>query len=210
MLNLPEVTLLGIDSFAPQRTANAMKLAMREVTFQEVALVTCNAFHNQDFGVRTLPILTTNERKERERFMVTRLSEVFGTSYCLHIEWDARLANPGAWHAQWLAYDYIGAPWRYPQRIMQWKVTKDCCVGNMGFALVSKRLADALPGLPEPPTNFVSDVHLCVGLRPALESMGMRFAPESVALKFSCEDKKYTDQFGWHGKLTARLNQFPL
>lgn len=210
MLNLPEVTLVGIDSFAPQRTANAMKLAMRQATFQEVALVTCKTFHNQDFGVRTLPILTSSDRQERERFMVTQLTKAFSTSYCLHIEWDSRLANPAAWHASWLSYDYIGAPWRYPQQIRQWRVTKECCVGNMGFSLVSKRLADALCTFPEPPPNFVSDVHLCVGLRPALEKMGMRFASESVALKFSCEDKTYTDQFGWHGKLTAKINRFPL
>lgn len=127
------------------------------------------------------------------------------------MEWDSGIRNGTAWDDGWLAYDYIGAPWEFPKSNEFPPCHAGNCVGNFGFALVSKRFLEAVSRYPVTPEQArLSDVWMCRALRPLLESQGMRYAPLDVALKFSCENRRYTNQFGWHGRLTAKMNGWTL
>lgn len=213
-LALPCVTLVAIDSFKPMRTLRAMMAAKEQATFADSVLVTHAAAKVPEQWVSLLPALPSDVRIERERYMITRITEAFSTGHCLNIEWDAGIKNPEAWNPEWLKFDFIGAPWRHGNKMPGFPmITKDNCVGNTGFSLMSKRFANALAEISTP-TDYelgrASDTYICTTLRPKLEAMGLQFAPEIVAARFSCEDRQYTGQFGWHGKGTAKLNGFKL
>lgn len=210
-LRLPMVTLVGVDTWRPLHTLRALRNANTIVEFADTVLVTMPAAKTHLNGCRILGAINDSARVERERFLLTRLSETFSTPYCIHMEGDAAIRNPSAWDTAWLAYDYIGAPWTYPRKFHgKYPVTAERCVGNLGFSLLSKRLTDALSRC-QPPTDAqanISDVYLCLELRDELEKQGLRFAPESMAAQFSCECRPYTNQFGWHGAITAEMNKF--
>src|SRR6201981_3554208 len=63
------------------------------------------------------------------------------TDHFLLIQWDGHAVNGDAWTDEFLAYDYIGAPW--PQHPEEYRV------GNGGFSLRSKRLARCLAENPD-------------------------------------------------------------
>lgn len=211
MLSLPNVTVVGIDSYMPMRTLSAMLSTLLLINVPRLVLVTNRIFNVSNPRVKILPLLPTKDRADRERFMVTRITEAFETSHCLHMEWDSRVVNPSAFKQDWFQYDYIGAPWKYPMKVLDYPIcTTENCVGNSGFSLISKKFADALARVSNPSRRDISDNYVCLKLRPSLEGMGLRFAPESVAERFSCEDRRYSGQFGWHGKGTAKINHFSL
>lgn len=85
-------------------------------------------------------------------------------------------------------------------------------MGNLGFALVSKRFSQAVDecGEPTPEEARMSDVYMCRVLRPKLEALGIKFAPEGVAARFACEGRFFSGQLGFHGVGTAEMNGFRL
>lgn len=212
-LSLP-ITLLAIDTFAPNITLNALVACRREVTFKRVVMV-CRrgvslVLGDRD-GIHPEPVDVSNDRVEREKLLIFHMHEFFDTSHCLHVEHDARIANPLAWRDEWLQYDFIGAPWPYPydeDGFPPCNATN--CVGNYGFALISRRFCKAVASVAQPTDREarISDAYICRTLRPALEDLGIKFAPEEVAERFSCENRYYSGQFGWHGRGTAALNGF--
>lgn len=145
------------------------------------------------------------------------------TSHYLRIEADSAVLNPYAWDNYWLDYDYIGAPWTphdepgYPPCDGETNA-----VGNAGFSLQSVKYARAIReaydnaggvshSLPDggDPRRHNSDVWPCRVMRPWLEQeRGIMFAPVDVAWKFSCENRIYAGQFGFHGKHTAEINNW--
>jgi hypothetical protein len=77
-----------------------------------------------------------------------------------------------------MEWDYVGAP------VRDWGKWP---VGNGGFSLRSRKFLDAAAALaPAGCNRRVEDYHLCIERREELEQAGMRFAPEEVALRFSC------------------------
>lgn len=213
-LDLPQVTLVAIDSFHPQRTLKAMLATMALATFADAVLVTSAPFDTQGTGIRNVAVLPTDARIERERFMITRITETFSTPFCLNMEWDACLRNPQGWNPEFLEYDFIGAPWPIGMRVPGYpRIDHSCSVGNTGFCLMSKKFADTLTQASKPTEHEVSkasDIYVCVTLRPTLEALGIRFAPRGLASRFSCEGTRYSGQLGWHGTGTAALNRFRL
>jgi hypothetical protein len=109
------------------------------------------------------------------RFMVKALGDCIETDFALVVQYDGYVLNGRRWRAEFLDYDYIGAPWSRGG------------VGNGGFSLRSLRLLKALRDrriaelVPE-------DVAICTTYRGLLESeYGIRFAPVDVAARFSFE-----------------------
>lgn len=213
MLNLPKITLLGIDCIHPVKTLKAMRFSMRQVKFSEAVLVTDCADRFvveacEKAGVKPVHHVT-DERIDHERDMLKYTPEWFDTEYCLYQEWDAAVMNPRAWKSWFMDYDYIGAPWvlgmteqGYPE-CEEWN-----CVGNGGFALKSKRFAEAISRLVDDadPLVALSDVWMCRTVRKQMAMIGMKYAPESLAENFSCEDRFYSGQFGLHGDNTIKMN----
>jgi len=109
----------------------------------------------------------------------------------LFVEWDGYVVHPDAWKQGFMEYDYIGAKWS--------AYSDGVNVGNSGFSLLSHKLLKALAEQQLPFNGrWAVDVLIC---RSALEHQhGIRFAPESVAVKFSYEHEAPPwPTFGFHG-----------
>lgn len=152
-------------------------------------------------------------------YLLSQVVNFIDTSHYLHIQADGYILNPSAWDSTYLNYDYIGAPWaHHPNHY--WPphnpVGPHNSVGNGGFSLRSVKLGRLVQRIYThllksksftPDYWRLEDCFMCRDLRPKLEEYGCVFAPEEVALKFSCENKPYTNQFGFHGKSTMGMNK---
>lgn len=136
-------------------------------------------------------------------FVVYCLKEYIETDYCLIVQQDGWALNADNWRDQWFDYDYVGAP-------AYTGVEKNPVIGyvynplfnhyenphilqNGGFSLRSKKLLEA-------PTKYGitikwdpligynnEDYQLTCVMRPALENVGIKFAPTEIARYFSVE-----------------------
>lgn len=143
-------------------------------------------------GVEWIKIPRIGSREEYSRFVVKSLNRHIDTSHVLLIQWDGYIVNPAAWSEEFLDYDYIGAPWGFHQDNHR--------VGNGGFSLRSKRLLEALAD-PDILELDPEDEAICRRYRTLLEQRhSIRFAPESLAARFSFETT-YPEgiPFGFHG-----------
>lgn len=212
LLDLPTVTLLGIDCVEPGRLLRAMRQSSMFVRFGDRVLVTGQAL-KESHGIRVVR-QKQGGRLDYEVAAATQGHRLTSTSHVLHMEWDSLVANWQAWNQGWLEYDYIGAPW--PEHYQNgWPVcTSANCVGNAGFSLRSRRLYElcerAYHELEDHEGIRVHDAWICRTLRPWLEREGIRFAPPEVAARFSCENQVYSGQFGLHGVSTFVLNGIKL
>lgn len=225
MLTLPSVTLVGIDCHRPNLTVDALRYSMRLVKFADVVMVTdLEKFHRYSnaasIGIRTIH-KKQSDRKEfvhdrnlpldYEWDVLTLGPELFNTEHCLFHEWDASVLNPKAWSQEFLEYDYIGAPWPFPFIEKGWPPCEEHnCVGNGGFSLKSMKWCVAIKNEAIRRRNDKavksSDRWQCRTAKPHIESLGLRYAPADLAGLFSCEDRIYTGQFGYHGKGTEAMN----
>jgi hypothetical protein len=149
------------------------------------------------------------------------------SDYDLIVQWDGYACNPDAWTDEFLEYDYIGATW------------DDGEVGNGGFSLRSKKLYKAMRELEvkhlftdfpielvdrqyyhtttENGQKFVpEDVVICRLYKEELEKLGIRYAPNSLADRFSIENHSHIPPWraspnpwlgtslGFHGKFGIR------
>lgn len=231
MLELPNVTLLSIDTVDPQRSIRSMRYSLLQVKFAEAVLVTSQVFRGEmlkTIGGRgridqiRVVFVAPGPRQDYERQIVEDLPKWFETEFCLFQEWDSAVMNPSAWEHQWISisvhehgprYDFIGAPWPYSfQEPGYPPCIEENCVGNGGFSLRSRRFCQATGelyrnlGMPKAALHL-SDAWISRTIRPQLVvNYGMQFAPESEALRFSCENRFYNGQFGLHGKNTIKMN----
>jgi len=142
-------------------------------------------------GIVRIPIPHIRSLKEYSEFMIWDLPIYRGLfeNHILTVQHDGYIVNPAAWTDEFLQYDYIGAPWY------------NGCVGNGGFSLRSQKLLYALTQVkvfdPHP-----EDWRIGINYREELEGHGVKYAPVSLAHKFSIENKPYVDSFGFHGAYT--------
>ena len=181
MLYLPDITLIGVDCVGKERLQRAADASCKDIEFGDVVLLT-------DVGIKS--------KEQYSEFVIKELTKYVKTKYALVIQYDGYVVNAAAWSNDFYQYDYIGATWWYRD---------GCNVGNGGFSLRSKKLLDICA------TDKVFKVHthpeddvICRRNGRYLQSIGIRFAPEWVAKKFSVEgyrqkDNQYTNQFGFHG-----------
>lgn len=119
MIHLPQITLLIADDVNPILAKEVLNICQREIEFGAVKLLT-----SHDGGIPPLTTLT-----DYSVFMLTRAHEYVETEYCLVVQRDGFILNPGSWKEEWLQLDYV-AP-----LFMQYDI-----VGSGGFSLRSKRM----------------------------------------------------------------------
>lgn len=113
------------------------------------------------------------------------------TDFAMSVHEDGFPLDATLWDDKFLAYDFIGAPW------------KDGVVGNAGFCIESRKLMQEKLKLP-PATEpiLASDVYFCRQHRAQLERRGIKFAPAAFAETFSTElTGKDNPSFGYHGRV---------
>jgi hypothetical protein len=177
MLKLPQVTLLVADNINPGLMRLALDDALAQIEFGQVLL-----FSNEDLlagsGRRHRFVPWSDARKVTPEELLWRVAPIYiETSHALILHWDAGILNPGCWTDDFLAYDYIGAPWWYQDGRN---------VGNGGFSLRSARLMKHL-WEKRLPVISPEDETLCRGYRRALETSGFQWVPEVLAARFSFE-----------------------
>jgi hypothetical protein len=187
---LTDVTLVAATSVAIPATARALALSQSGLDFGEALFLSDRPPPAGTPAIwRHIPAI--GSRHEYSRFMLHDLAAHLHTRHVLCIQWDGYVLNPASWDPAFLDYDYIGAPWPHFADGMR--------VGNGGFSLRSRRLAEACATLPL--TNEAEDVAICRTHRRMLEEeFGLRFAPEDVARRFAYERIAPTGrEFGFHG-----------
>ena len=193
MINLKNVTLLGVDCVNIDRLITAADMCEAFAEFGNTKLLT--SIESED--KRTIKIDPITEKHDYDKFIMEKLNSHVDTEYVLVFQWDGFILNPNAWDDEYLKYDYIGAPWQNNE------------VGNGGFSLRSKKLLEECALLSK--ENDIEyggvenqeDVLICHKYKIYLESRGMNFAPVELAKKFSIEGNQsnkriWTHQFGFH------------
>lgn len=189
--NLDSVTLVAVTSVAISHTVHALRRSMAEADFAHVLLISDLCPPGGLDGIRWIPSRRLNSRSEYSRFMLRDLATHVTTNHALCVQWDGFVINGAAWTGEFLNYDYLGAIWPH--------VNDGWNVGNGGFSLRSRQLLEACRALPIR-GDELEDVLIGRVERPRLERMGIRFAPEEIARRFSYERTKPTgSEFGFHG-----------
>jgi len=195
MRQLPTVTLCCVD--ASDRfdwAVRALQHSMAQQRFGDAFIVSSPdrlAAAPAMPGLRGIEAPPIGSVAGYSAFVLRDLVRHIKTEHALVVQWDGYVINAHAWTDEFLAFDYIGAPWRHvdgPHR-----------VGNGGFSLRSRRLMAAAAEMAGECVHPEDEV-ICRRLRPALEARGMRFAPEALAWRFSVEHGDMSHgPYGFHG-----------
>lgn len=133
-------------------------------------------------------------------FCMYSLWNYIDTDYALIVQHDGWALNPDNWRDQWLNYDYVGGLTHAALvndtfiKNYQWTNVKTArIVQNGGFSLRSKAFMAALVKNGIMPSSYADpmlnneDIQLTAFLRPSLESVGIKFAPDEEAKLFAFE-----------------------
>ena len=157
-----------------------------------------------DFNATAIQKLETIDAYSK--FMIEQAHEHVTSDHFLVFQWDGFIINPHLWWDGFLEYDYIGAPWPQPYR-----PTPDLKVGNGGFSLRSRSLAEALSKGYNPNTDTPEDVYIAIQLQNNTVMRKFLTAPTEIARHFSAEHQTYlnadqpfdkipkTKTLGFHG-----------
>ena len=202
MLNLPDVTLVMIETLEHKLACLAVEECLNKATFGDVLIFT-------DKPEEFYPIGDKLFAKHPDPFInvpnwPTKLGwsqcswygppEFLTTSHALYIQWDSWIWDPTMWRDDYLKYDIIGAPWWY---------TDGKNVGNLGFSIRSTSILRYLLRFRNkvPCNTDADDDLLCRHYRKFLEMDGFSWAPEALArdFAFECTRPSPTSRhFGFH------------
>lgn len=198
---LKGVQLIIVDCVNIDRALTAVHKSCEEIEFDKVTVLTSiNRTQIQFDSVKNkhkefVLIPPIKSKDQYSTFMVRELHKFITSEHVLVIQYDGYILNPDAWTEEFKQYDYIGAKWWFNDGMN---------VGNGGFSLRSKKLQFIIANDRNIQKFHPEDEIICRTYRPHLEKYGLKYAPESVANKFSIEgykqsDKVYKGQFGFHG-----------
>ncbi len=196
MLKLPDVTLVITETRAHELGRLAVEACLANAQFADVVIYTDRP-ELIDVPMATyFPIPDWPNKVAAGRFYYMEAAHRVDTSHALLIEWDGGINEPAIWRDAFLQYDYIGAPWPlFPLG----DGAAGNNVGNGGFTLLSKRLADYVYQ-QRARLNIATDVDISIKRR-SLIPPSFVWAPETVAADFAFE--------GWTRAGPTRLTGRP-
>lgn len=199
MIELPQLTLVMVETRQHELARMAVEDCLRVAAFGDVLILTDRPAEFAGLGrIRLVP--DWPDKIGWSQAWWFDVPPLVTTSHTLNIQWDSWIWQPAMWRAEFLKFDYIGAPWP-----SAWfKKDKRFTVGNGGFSLVSTRLKQYVLEHREifPCTTSADDALLCCEYRPALEAAGFVWAPEQIARDFAFECDRpgpRSNHFGFHG-----------
>ncbi len=198
MLQLPDVTLVLVETREHDLAQLALEECERQAKFGDVVVLTDrpNQFSNSDR--RVITVEDWPEKIGWSRCFWYDVPMHVRTSHSLGIQWDSWIIDPNAWRDEFLKYDYIGAPWWYEDGLN---------VGNGGFSLRSTALIRYIRKHRArfPVIHSSDDDTYCRKYRPEIQDLtGLRWAPERVAEQFAFEinaPKNGIKPFGFHAAM---------
>lgn len=191
MLNLPNVTLVCIDTVNYGPAINAINKSLERIKpaktifFTDIACVA-----NDQFEVVNIKHLYS--KKDYSKFMMKELGKYpFETSHILVIQWDGYVIDETAWDEDFLKFDYLGGLWLYDDGHAN---------GNGGFSLRSSLLHKLLAEDDFILPAAFEDDAICRTYRNYLEQKyAIKFAPDELCEKFSFELRRPRQEtFGFH------------
>lgn len=204
-IKLPNVTLLGIDCVNVERLIQAMNVSQENIEFGSVKLLTSLESNDK----RKIEIPNISSIDEYSLFCIKDLHKYVDTEFVVIIQYDGFIINPDSWTNEFLEYDYIGAPWRIADWLINGfnvsiNLNGQMIVGNGGFSLRSKKFLETSHKLYESgkiPKVQPEDIAMCIWHRNEFENEGIKFSPVELAKRFSIERETelYKNQFGFHG-----------
>ena len=190
-LDLRDVSLVCIETRYPDLALYAINRCIDLGDFGECILLTSSTF-DLPSCIKQIRIPPITSIEQYSNFVICHLYRYFSKKHVLLIQWDGFAIKKDCWQANFLDWDYIGAPWPH----------LDNAVGNGGFSLRSMKLCTAVASIAaESTTLHPEDYVICIDFRSKLESeYDLQFAPQSIASRFSFEGSPPTlPAFGFHG-----------
>ena len=195
MLDLPDVTLLFVETRAHGITERVIADCISKCNFGEILLYTDKPDlirFNPNSRARTILVPDFPDKRAAGQFYYQHACAGITTDFALMLEWDAGIYDASKWKPEFLNYDYIGAPW-------QVRPGDRDDVGNGGFTIMSKRLGTFLHENADRYPVY-TDVDLCRKHRIRLEAEGFKWPDNYLAGQFSWELlMRDPDHFGFHG-----------
>jgi hypothetical protein len=198
MIDLSNVTLLSINTHAPEMSVRALQYSSKEIKFKNKKILSNRIPGNLPDDIEFIQIPEFHTREQYSDFVMNNLGEYVDGEFAMMIHDDGFVINPQHWSDDFLKYDYIGAPWPGPIEQTEGRV------GNGGFCIRSKKLIDFCKTIKAEPGH--DDWTIGVVQNEYLKEQGFTFAPVQVAMKFSLESVisectfDLTQTFGFHGK----------
>jgi len=211
-LSLPGVTLISVSAVEIEKTLAALKISSEHIAFGAVKLLSPTRPASLPPTIEHV-LIPPIDFLGYSRFIIRQLHEHVDTEHCLIIQADGFVINPRLWRDEFLAFDYVGAPW--PERVAlrfgdeKWFYLGKNRVGNGGFSLRSRKLLQRtakidFDRLPFPLKS--EDLVICHYLYEEMLDSGIAFAPIELAQKFAIESppaqyrQELESVFGFHGK----------
>lgn len=213
---------MTVTGLTPGPALYALWKSKKAVEFGGVKIITPIAIRCPDFAKNEVTSTHALDSIDSyNHFMIYELHKHIETDFALVVQADGYVLNPGAWTDEFLEFDYVGAPWPISKSAYLDPFGKSQRVGNGGFSLRSAKLIST-PSVLDVPFdvnngNFYQhmdagllseDGNICVHNRHIFESAGCRFAPLTLALKFSIEkrlrERFFRNTFGFHKSIPWR------
>jgi len=218
MLNLPRVTLIAASSVKLCATIKAMEISCKNINYGEVILLSHQRPRCTRFKYKWIKIPKIKSIDEYSYLVLYELYKYVKTDFALVVQYDGFVENYESWKDEFLQYDYIGAPWPISADGVTYLDPKgnSVRVGNGGFSLRSKKILSLPSELKLPFESYHGykneDGLLCCLWREKMQSNGVRYAPLSVASKFSKEGDipgvECVNPFGFHSKHRLKIRHF--
>jgi hypothetical protein len=209
-LPLPSVTLIAVTSVDIEKALFALSFSSEKIEYASIKLLSPFRPKNLRSSIEHIHIPNISFRGY-SKFVIENLYEYVETPFCLLVQADGFVINPTLWNDSFLQYDYIGAPW--PERVRlrseKWFHLDKNRVGNGGFSLRSSKLLKLTSRIDFDRLDFPlrsEDLIICHFLYDRMIADGVKFAPVSVAAKFSLESAiaespcSLDETFGFHGR----------
>lgn len=186
-INMSDVTLVANDTVCHDLTLMAIEDCLKYADFGDVR------FYTNREGIKY-----GHYRKNFEgpadliEFILHQMPATIKTKHIMFVQWDSWIIDPGMWREEFLAFDYIGAPWWFKDGFN---------VGNGGFSIRSQALMQFMATHRDTmPIYGAEDNILCRHYRKYLPQF--TWAPEGIASEFSFERARPSIEsrhFGFHG-----------
>lgn len=192
ILQLPNVTLVSIDTRDTEDALKALKYSSQYIDFGQVKLLSHYTPFCDDTKIKIERIPKIKNIDDWCHFVVYELHEYIETDFILLIHSDGFVVNPSEWRAEFLDYDYIGSPWPLPTDEIAYRDINGNIirVGN-SVSIRSKKLLELPSKLNIPWIAdhgfFNEDGFLCCTNRHILLENGIKYAPLNVAKYFAHE-----------------------
>lgn len=190
-IKLPEVTLIGLTDYRVDEHLKAIEESSKGIEWGGVKLV-------YDEGIK-------HDVNNWNYKVIYELPKYVSTPFAFLFHADGYVIHPELWRPEWLAYDYIGAPWPLPTDDYSYRDESGDLVrvGN-SVSLRSKKLMDLIATRPW--RSYYGNTHedgfISCHHRKWLESEGCKFAPLEEAVLFAKEheipENVGIDTFAFH------------